>query len=97
MTALGACLVATTPIGPGADVLEVIVVADAEEGGDQSTDLWDSQWDTLWLFAGLLIGAPFATAPRYCRRTPTDLSPFFTTPLSSMTNTADGAPSSSTT
>ena len=45
MTALGACLVATTPVGPGVDVLEVIAVADAEDGGDQSADLGDSQWD----------------------------------------------------
>ena len=62
MTALGACLMATTPVGPGVDVLEVIVVTDTDDRGDQSTDLWDSQWDTLWLFAGLLIGAPFAAS-----------------------------------
>ena len=62
MTALGACLVATTPIGPGEDVLKVIAAADAEDGGDQSTDLGDGQWDTLWLFAGLLVGAPFAAS-----------------------------------
>ena len=45
MAALGACLMATTPVGPGVDVLEVIVVADAEDGGDQSADIRDSQWD----------------------------------------------------
>ena len=45
MTALGTCLMATTPIGPGVDVLEVIAVADAEDSGDESADLGDGQRD----------------------------------------------------
>lgn len=60
MAALGASLMSTAPVGPGVDVAEISVVVDAEEGGDESSDLRDGQGDAIRLFAGLLIGAPFA-------------------------------------
>lgn len=60
MAALSAGLMSAAPVGPGVDVTEISVIADVEEGGDESADFGDGQGDAVWLFAGLLIGAPFA-------------------------------------
>lgn len=60
MAALSAGLMSAAPVGPCVDVEQLSVIVDAEEGGDESTDLRDGQGDAVWLFAGLLIGAPFA-------------------------------------
>lgn len=60
MAALSAGLMLTAPVGPGVNVGEISVIADVEESGDESADLRDGQGDAVWLFAGLLVGAPFA-------------------------------------